>query len=64
MHEKRRNEVAMMASQMAMQDEQRADYFLNQIALDRINAANKKVDYITLEYMEDGETKMIRLPDI
>ena len=63
MHEKRRNEVAMMASQMAMQDEQRADDFLNQIALDRINAANKKVDYITLEYMEDGETKMIRLPD-
>ena len=63
MHEKRRNEVAMMASQMAMQDEQRADDFLNQIALDRINSANKKVDYITLEYMEDGETKMIRLPD-
>tara|TARA_R100001082_G_scaffold24793_1_gene12196 strand:- start:4762 stop:6165 length:1404 start_codon:yes stop_codon:yes gene_type:complete len=63
MHEKRRNEVAMMATQMAMQDEQRAEDFLNQIALDRINAANKKVDYITLEYMEDGETKMIRLPD-
>ena len=63
MHEKRRNEVAMMASQMAMQDEQRADDFLNQIALDRINSANKKVDYITLEYMEEGETKMIRLPD-
>ena len=63
MHEKRRNEVAMMASQMAMQDEQRAEDFLNQIALDRINSANKKVDYITLEYMEDGETKMIRLPD-
>ena len=63
MHEKRRNEVAMMASQMAMQDEQRADDFLNQIALDRINSANKKVDYITLEYMEGGETKMIRLPD-
>ncbi len=63
MHEKRRNEVAMMATQMAMQDERRAEDFLNQIALDRINAANKKVDYITLEYMEDGETKMIRLPD-
>ena len=63
MHEKRRNDVAMMATQMAMQDEQRAEDFLNQIALDRINAANKKVDYITLEYMEDGETKMIRLPD-
>jgi hypothetical protein len=63
MHEKRRNEVAMMATQMAMQDEQRAEDFLNQIALDRINSANKKVDYITLEYMEDGETKMIRLPD-
>jgi len=63
MHEKRRNEVAMMASQMAMQDEQRADDFLNKIALERISAVNKKVDYITLEYMEDGETKMIRLPD-
>ena len=63
MHERRRNEVAMMASQMAMQDEQRADDFLNKIALERISAVNKKVDYITLEYMEDGETKMIRLPD-
>ena len=63
MHEKRRNEVAMMASQMAMQDEQRADDFLNKIALERISAVNKKVDYITLEYMEGDETKMIRLPD-
>ena len=32
----------MMATQMAMQDEQRAEDFLNQIALDRINAANKR----------------------
>tara|TARA_R100000655_G_scaffold76327_1_gene115397 strand:+ start:184 stop:1593 length:1410 start_codon:yes stop_codon:yes gene_type:complete len=63
MNEKRRREVAMMASQMAMQDEQKANDFLNDIALQRISAANKKVDYITLEYQEGGEIKSIRLPD-
>tara|TARA_X000001388_G_scaffold29478_1_gene20928 strand:- start:765 stop:2153 length:1389 start_codon:yes stop_codon:yes gene_type:complete len=63
MNEKRRREVAMMASQMAMQDEQKANDFLNDIALQRISAANKKVDYITLEFQEGGETQSIRLPD-
>jgi len=63
MNEKRRREVAMMATQMAMQDEQKANDFLNDIALQRISAANKKVDYITLEYQEGGETQSIRLPD-
>ena len=63
MNEKRRREVAMMATQMAMQDEQKANDFLNDIALQRISAANKKVDYITLEYQEGGETQRIRLPD-
>lgn len=67
MHEKRRNEVAMMATQMAMQDEQRADDFLNKIALERISAANKDLEYITLEYDEviNGETvtKRTRIPN-
>ena len=63
MNEKRRREVAMMASQMALQDEQKANDFLNDIALQRISAANKKVDYITLEFQEGGETQSIRLPD-
>ena len=58
MYEQQRRETQMMATQLAMQDEQKAEEFLNQVALKRIEAANKDVDYITLEYDEvvDGET--------
>ena len=67
MYEQQRRETQMMATQLAMQDEQKAEDFLNQVALKRIEAANKKVDYITLEYDEvvDGETitKRKRIPD-
>ena len=63
MYEDRRREVMMMASQMAMQDERKAEDFLNQIALERIKNANKKVDYITVEYQQDGKTKQKRFAD-
>ena len=66
MYEKQNREIAMMATQMAMQDEQKANEFLNQIALKRIDAANKDVDYKVLEYDEliDGKTvtTRVRLP--
>tara|TARA_R110002012_G_scaffold25896_3_gene85101 strand:+ start:3135 stop:4682 length:1548 start_codon:yes stop_codon:yes gene_type:complete len=67
MYEDQRREIQMMATQLAMQDEQKAEEFLNQVALKRIEAANKDVDYITLEYDEviGGETvtKRQRIPD-
>ncbi len=67
MYDKQNREIAMMASNLAMQDEQKAKDFLNQISLKRIEAVNKDVDYITLEYDEvvNGvtETKRERIPD-
>ena len=67
MYEDQRREIQMMATQLAMQDEQKAEEFLNQVALKRIEAANKDVPYITLEYDEviGGKTvtKRRRLPN-
>ena len=67
MYEDQRREIQMMATQLAMQDEQKAEDFLNQVALKRIEAANKDVPYITLEYDEviGGKTvtKRRRLPN-
>tara|TARA_X000001382_G_C3174799_1_gene180732 strand:+ start:96 stop:1511 length:1416 start_codon:yes stop_codon:yes gene_type:complete len=58
MYAKQNREIQMMAMNLAMQDEQKAKDFLNQIAIKKIDAVNKKVDYITLEYDEvvDGQT--------
>jgi hypothetical protein len=67
MHDDQKREIQMMATQLAMQDEQKAEEFLNQIAIKKIEAANKEVDYITLEYDEvvNGETitQRRRIPD-
>jgi hypothetical protein len=67
MFEEEKRELGMMATQLALQDEQKAEEFLNEIALKRIDAANKEVPYITLEYdeMVDGKKviKRKRLPD-
>lgn len=67
MYEDQKREIQMMATQLAMQDEQKAEEFLNQIALKRIDAANKDVDYITLEYDEvvgdETVTKRKRIAD-
>jgi len=66
---KEKNQIALQAAQLAMQDEQKATEFLNQYNIKRIDAANKKVDYITFEYeeeQEDGSFTMVQqtLPNI
>lgn len=67
MYAKQNQEIAMMAANLAMQDEQKAKDYLNQIALKRIDAVNKDVDYKVLEYDDivDGKTvtKRVRLPE-
>jgi len=55
---KARQQLGLQAAQLAMQDEQKADEFLNQIALKAIDNANKKQDSITIEYEKDIDGKM------
>lgn len=53
---KARQQVALQAAQMAMQDEQQAKQFLQEFSLKQIDARNKAGEYITLEYTDqDGE---------
>ena len=49
---KARQQLGLQAAQLAMQDEQKADEFLNQIALKAIDNANKDQSYIRIEYDE------------
>ena len=49
---KARQQIGMQATQLAMQDEQKANEFLNQIALKSIDNANKTQSYIRIEYDE------------
>jgi hypothetical protein len=54
---KARQQLGLQAAQLAMQDEQKAEDFLNQIALKTIDNANKDQSYIRIEYdevQEDG----------
>ena len=53
---KAQQQIGLQAAQLAMQDEQKANEFLNQYAIKMIDSANKKVDYITFEYDEVDET--------
>lgn len=58
-NEKARQEIGLQAARLAMQDEQSAADLINQYAIKKIDAANKKVDYIRFEYDEvdeNGET--------
>tara|TARA_R100000426_G_scaffold6360_2_gene8316 strand:- start:2471 stop:3970 length:1500 start_codon:yes stop_codon:yes gene_type:complete len=50
--EKQRQEVAMLASQMAMQDEQRAKDFLDEIALKMIGDTNSEVKTQFISYID------------
>ena len=50
--EKERREVAMLASQMAMQDEQRAKKFLDDIALKMIGDTNSEVKTQFISYID------------
>ena len=52
MYAKENREIQMMAMNLAMKDEQQAKDYLNQIALKRLDAVNKDVDYTILEYDE------------
>ncbi len=53
---KARQQVALQAAQMAMQDEQQAKQFLQEFSLKQIDARNKAGEYITLEYTDpNGE---------
>ena len=63
MYAKENREVQMMAMNLAMKDEQQAKDYLNQIALKRIDAVNKDVDYTVLEYDEivGGQTVTTRV---
>ena len=59
---KARQQIGFQAAQLAMQDEQKAVEFLNAYDLKRIDAANKKVDYITFEFDEtdaDGNVSRV-----
>tara|TARA_R100001126_G_scaffold17688_2_gene8279 strand:+ start:2721 stop:4124 length:1404 start_codon:yes stop_codon:yes gene_type:complete len=63
MYEQQRLQNQQAAMELALQDERAASDFLNEIAIKRIENANKKVDYITLEYDEGGVKKSVRLAD-
>ena len=50
--DKRNEQIKMQAMQLAMQDEQKANDFMNEMAIKAIDNANKDVDYITLQWQE------------
>jgi len=53
---KARQQVALQAAQMAMQDEQQAKQFLQEYSLKQIDSRNKPGEYITLEFTDpNGE---------
>tara|TARA_R100001530_G_C4320993_1_gene155815 strand:- start:3189 stop:4622 length:1434 start_codon:yes stop_codon:yes gene_type:complete len=58
---KANQQIGMQAAQLALRDEQRAEDFLNQYALKKIDAANKQQSYVTFEYDEDdGSGNIVR----
>ena len=50
--DKRNEQIKMQAMQLAMQDEQKANDFMTEMAIKAIDNANKDVDYITLQWQE------------
>tara|TARA_R100001086_G_scaffold224699_1_gene142738 strand:- start:2282 stop:3898 length:1617 start_codon:yes stop_codon:yes gene_type:complete len=54
-------QVALQAANLAIQDEQRAKKFLDDLSIKFIDSANKEAEYITIEHDEVGEDgKMTR----
>ena len=51
-NEKARNQIGLQAANLALQSEQQAKDYLNQLGLRYIDQANKKVDFIRIEYDE------------
>ena len=66
-YEEQQKQIALKATELALSDEKQAEKFLQDIAIKKIDAANKDVDYIVLEYDEviNGKTvtTTVRKPD-
>ena len=61
---KARQQMALQAAQMAMQDEQQAKNFLQELSLKQIDSRNKPGEYITIEYTDaNGELTSKTLRD-
>ena len=61
---KARQQMALQAAQMAMQDEQQAKSYLQEFALKQIDSRNKPGEYITIEYTDaNGELTSKTLRD-
>jgi len=58
-YEKEKREVAMMAAQMAIEDERKADEFLNEAWLKAIGDTNKAIKVITLRYKPEGSEEFV-----
>ena len=59
-----RQQVAMKAMELAMEDERLAEKYLNDYNMKVIENANKKLDYVTIEYIDaDGNKQTTRLAD-
>jgi len=61
-------QMGLQAANLALQSEQKAKDYLDQMGLKLIDQANKKVDYIRIEYDEvtdagEKETKTVSLPN-
>ena len=63
-NDKARQQMALQAAQMAMQDEQQAKNFLQEYSLKQIDSRNKPGEYVTIEYTDaNGELTSKTLRD-
>ena len=58
-----RQQIAMKAMELAMTDEREAENLLTDYNFEQIKNANKKVDYVTIDYVEDGKRMTKRIAD-
>ena len=52
-----RQQVALKAMELALEDERLAEKYLNDYSMQVIKNANKKVDYVTIDYFDDSGAK-------
>ena len=55
-----RQQVAMKAMELAMEDERLAEKYLNDYNMKVIENANKKLDYVTIEYVDEAGNKQTK----
>ena len=55
-----RQQVAMKAMELAMEDERLAEKYLNDYNMKVIENANKKLDYVTIEYVDKAGNKQTK----